>query len=341
MRHPSQPKPQSASLLLQLHRWYLRVLIRGSLFLASATLLTADPSTDPSVAPISTTADQKSLQGVAIDQPQSRVDQSVSLNYSYVGDADLKSGAGGHLGEQTSHFNYSAKVPLNDQYSLTFGLGYNRIDFSQPAGSPLPYDLQTLSLSVGADYKISDEWSVFATVSPRLEMIDGWNNIESQDVDISGALGASYKPNKNLSLTFALDIDPDSSLGIPVIPFVGMRWQFADQWSLNAGFPRTSIDYQVLPNLRVSPIELSFEGGSFRTGSHYGDSVGAPQLNDRRLDYREVRVGAGADYAIEKNLDLTLNAGAAVYREFDFRDADTSPEVKPAPFVQVGVKLGF
>ncbi len=172
-------------------------------------------------------------------------------------------------------------------------------------------------------------------------MIDVWDNIQSQDFDFRGGIGATYQRNKDLSLVFGLGIDPDYSLGIPVIPFLGLHCHFADQWNLNFGFPKTSIDYQLLPNLRLSPIELGFEGGSFHTSKSYGSSVGDPQLNDRKLDYREVRVGVGADYALQKNIDVTLNAGAVVYREFDFRDANTSPEVKPAPFVQVGVKVGF
>jgi long-subunit fatty acid transport protein len=320
------------SLVLQLHRWYVRFLIKGSLFLATSVLLFAGPS--------STVTDSKDTKGLSLDHPPTLLKEDVSLDYSYVGGADLHSGLGGHLGEQTTQFRYGLKAPLNDQWSLHFGLDYNRIDFGQPTGSPLPYNLQTLSFGFGANYKISDQWSVFGDVSPRLNMIDGWNQIESQDFQVGGMVGANYEFNKDLSLRFGLGINPGET-GIPVMPILGVRWRFTDLWTLNFGFPRTSVDYQILPNLRLSPIEVGFEGGSFHTNKTYGSLVGMPQLNDRELDYREVRVGVGADYAITKNIHAGLTAGAVVYREFNFNDANFSPKVDPAPYVQLGVRIGF
>ncbi len=333
MSYSFSAKPRLTSLLLKLHWWYVRIVIPGSLLLVTAPLLFADPAP--------ATVDQKDLEGVAVEQqPKHLLQEDVSLDYSYVGDADLRSGLGGHLGEQTTRFGYSVKAPINDQWSLRFGLDYNRLDFGQPAGSPLPYNLQTLSASFGANYKVSDQWGVFVAVMPRLELIDGWNQIESQDFQLGGAIGATYDPNQDLSLRFGLAINP-GSLDTPVLPLLGVRWHFAKPWTLNFGFPRTSLDYQLLPNLRLSPVEVNFNGGSFHTSKTYGNSVGMAQLNDRQLDYTEVRVGSGADYAVTKDIHVGLDAGAVVYRKFDFKDASFSPKVDPAPYVQLGVKVGF
>ena len=330
------PKPLLASLLLQAHRWYVRIVIQGSLILATATLLRAGPPSDSSP-DASVQVDQKQI---SVAQPSSRLLQDVSLDYTYVGNADLRTGTGGSLGEQTTRFGYRIKAPITEQWALNFGLNYNRLDFGQPAGSPLPYTLETLTASVGATYKISDQWSLFGDVAPRLELLDGWDQIQSGDVQVGGALGATYEANPNLSLRFGAAINPGTT-GLPVMPLLGLRWRFADAWALNFGFPRTSIDYQILPNLRLSPIEIGFEGGSFHTDSTYGNSVGMPNLNDRNLNYREVRVGTGAAYDMTKNIQVGLNAGVVVYREFDFSNANYSPTVAPAPYVQLGAKVGF
>ena len=332
MKYSFRSRSRLAWLFLQLHEWYVKIVIHGSLFLVGASFLIADPP--------STLVDPKDTKGISFAQPQVGLREDVTLSYSYVGDADLHSGLGGNLGEQTTLFGYGLMVPLNDQLSLHFGLNYNRLDFGQPSGSPLTYNLQTLSASIGANYKISDQWSVFGGVAPRMSLIDGWGQIESQDFQVGGMVGANYDFNKDLKLSFGLAVNPGTT-GLPVMPIVGVRWGFAKLWTLNFGFPRTSIDYQILPNLRISPIELGFEGGSFHTSKNYGDSVGMSQLNDRKLDYREVRVGTGADYAVTKNINVNLTAGAVVYREFDFNDASFSPTVDPAPYVQLGVKLGF
>jgi hypothetical protein len=125
------------------------------------------------------------------------------------------------------------------------------------------------------------------------------------------------------------------------LPVIGVRWRFTQDWTLNFGFPRTSIDYQILSNLRVSPLEVGFEGGDFHTSKTYGNSVGDSYLNDRRLYYSEVRLGVGADYAVQKNLHVGLDTGAVVYREFDFHNTGYSPTVDPAPFVQLSARIGF
>ncbi len=333
MSYPFHVKSRLASLFVELHRWYIRIVIQGALFLITASLLLADN-------PPSNSVDQKDAKNISLDQPNLPLQEDVTLNYTYVGDADLHSGLGGHLGEQTTQFGYSLKASLNDQLSLRFDLNYNRLDFGQSAGSPLPFDLQTLSASIGASYKLSEQWAVFGAVSPRLEMIDGWDQIESQDFQLGGILGATYDPSQDLSLRVGVAINPGTT-GLPVMPVLDLRWRFADAWTLNFGFPRTSIDYQLLPNLRLSPIEIGFEGGSFHTDKTYGSSVGMEDLNDRKLDYREVRVGVGADYAVAKNIHVGLSAGAVVYRQFDFNDANFTPQVDPAPYVQLGVKIGF
>jgi len=311
--------------------WYLRILVQGTMLIAGTSAAFAD-----SLTPL---VDQKEYNGIS-EAPKPSVKEDVSLNYSYVGSADLKSGLQGNLGEQTTQFGYSLMAPLNERLSLQLGLNYNRLDFGQPAGSPLPYNLQTVSVSLGLSYKLSDEWSVFGAVMPRLELIDNADQIESQSFEVGGAIGATYDFNPDLSLRFGLGINP-GALGIPVVPMVGVRWHFAKPWTLNVGFPRTSLDYQLLPNLRLSPIEVGFQGGSFHTSKTYGDSVGMSKLNDRNLDYNEVRVGAGADYAVMKNVNVELTGGAVVYREFDFDNANFSPKVDPAPYVQLGIKVGF
>lgn len=284
--------------------------------------------------------DQENVKPSDSKQDKPAIPEDVSLRYSYVGDSKLKSGASGNMGEQTSQFGYGLKIPLRDDLALHWGFNYNRLDFGQPAGSPLPDSLQTLSTSLGIDYKIDSEWGVFGAVSPRIGLVDNWNNVESDNFDMSGAFGATYDPAKDLSIRFGLAINPGTS-SIPVLPLVGVRWKFEDDWTLNFGFPRTAIDYQLLPNLRLTPIEVGFEGGSFHTGKTYGDSVGMPQLNNQKLDYTEVRVGIGASYTIVQNVDLGLSSGVVAYRQFDFKNADVSPKVDPAPYVQLGVRVGF
>jgi hypothetical protein len=275
---------------------------------------------------------------IAAEQ-QTTISQTIQANYSYVGGSDLKDGRSGSLGEQTSNFRYDLRMPVNDKVGVGFSIGYDRFDFSTPSGSYLPNTLETLHLAVSGRYSISNDWSVFALFGPRLSMVSGWDNIESQNVEFAGAVGAEYEYNPDFSVKFGLAINPGVE-DIPVMPLLGVRWHFAPQWTLNAGFPRTALDYQVLTNLRLS-IESSFMGGTYKTSSSYGNDSGNSDLNNRTLRYTEARVGIGALYSLTKNIDLQLSAGAIVYRDFDFKDSNYEVKTDPAPYVSTGIKVNF
>ncbi len=312
-------------------------------FLAASPLLRAeagleDISTAP--APAHTDAEAQYLDKSAALGKETGVRQEIHLDYSYAGDSKLKSGASGDLGEQSMHFGYGFTIPLDAKWSLRWGVEDNRIDFGRPSGSALPQNLQTVSTTFGAGYKIDDKWSVFAGVSPRLSLMQGWDRVDAQEVEIGGMLGATYIVNPDLVFTFGLGVNPGTD-GIPVLPIAGVRWKFEKDWTLNVGVPRTSIDYQLLPNLRLSPLLVGFEGGEFHTSKTYGTNVGLPQLNDRKMHYNEVRVGVGAGYKILPNMTADLSGGVIAYREFDFKDAGYSPKTDPAPYVQIGLRVGF
>lgn len=287
-------------------------------------------------------SDGKSLNLQA--SPKKHVFQEVDLSYSYVGDAKLggkNRGNDGDLGEQSASLGYRNRVPVNDQLSIIQGLNYNRFDFSRPQGSFLPQNLQQFSLSVGAGYALSDKWNLFAMFGPTLSLVDGFD-IYSDNISFRGVAGASYAVNKDLLVQFGLAIAPDNGIDIPVIPFGAAQWSFAENWKLNLGLPKTSLDWNIQSNLCWSLLEAQYAGGTYHTNGSYGTKLGAPDLNDRRLNYREVRVGTSATYTPFKGLDLNVAVGAAVYRNFDFDDVgNASPTVDPAPYVQAGAKVSF
>ncbi len=344
---------------------YVRVALLGKSLLMATALhaLAEDPgsgdistapggtaATQPEIAPSDTLAAEPRKQDMADAKAMSPeaarkfLNEDFSMSYSYVGDGHVGAGTRGHSGnldEQTSALGYGVEVPLSEKWMVTGGLGYSRFDFGRPEGSYLPQNFQKFSLNMGVGYKLSDEWSLFGRFGPNLNIIDGFN-IYSNDLTFSGALGAVYKPSKTLAVRFGLAVDSDNGTGLPVMPLLALKWDFAKDWDLNLGLPRTSVDWQILPNLQVSPLMAEFMGGSYHTSKSYGDRVGLPELNDRKLDYTEIRLGAGATYAVTKDLDLNFSVGSVVYRKFDFKDAsDASPKVDPAPYVQVGAKLKF
>ncbi len=275
--------------------------------------------------------------------PKAGIREEVTLDYAYAGGADLKSAGtigSGSLQEQSTHLGYNVLIPIDDKWSVRWGLADSRLDFGRPARSPLPQNLQTLTMNFGAQYKIDSQWTAFGGIAPRLSLMDGWDRVNSQEVAFGGMLGARYDVNRDLAFTFGLGINPGNN-GLPVMPLVGVHWGFAKDWTLDVGIPRTAVSYQLLPNLRLNPLLVGFDGGTFHTSKTYGNAFGMPQLNDRQLQYTEVRVGTGASYFFQPTVSLDLTGGVIAYRQFDFKDAGYSPKVDPAPYVQLGLRIGF
>ncbi len=264
----------------------------------------------------------------------------VVLNDSYVGGSSTKSGSNDHgsLSEQLFRFECRSSIPVSDDLSVLLSAGYNRFDFSSlDATSATPQNLEIEKASVGLSYRISPQWETFGMITPSIGEVNGWGRSYFL---LSGAAGANWKVNPDLSFTFGLAVNPEGVSDLPVIPLIGAHWHFEDQWTLNVGLPRTSIEYALTKELHfwAGP---SFEGGSFKTGSSYGNAFGRPDLNDQKLEYREIRVALGTDYKITPAIGISAELGSAVYRDFYFRNVGYSPHSDPALYGQLGVKIGL
>ncbi len=267
------------------------------------------------------------------------VGESVSVDESYVGDSHVRNGhtgLGDGLGESLFKFDYKASVPVSKQMVVEGVLGYHRFDFGSTTGSLTPQNLQSVGVGAGIGYKIDDNWSLLGSFTPEFQEVNGWNG--STYVHLTGGAGATYTWNPDLSLTFGLVASP-GAFNTPVLPMASLKWRFADKWTLVAGLPRTSLTYALCDKVNLWGA-ASIEGGEFKTGDNYGTAAGRPDLNDRKLDYTEVRVGVGADYKLCPALTLTGELGSAVYRDFAF-EHNNKIKADPSVLAELGIKTCF
>lgn len=321
--------------------WIVSLLLTGLLHLPSP--LKADTPPD---------SRKKDEFGPDLVEPRSSKDLSLeketprpgyvhdaSIQYAYAPGAEIKSGGGDEVNEQDFQLDYGARIPWNDALKFGFGVHYDRLDFGGTSGSGLPDNLQSISIRLGFDHKITEEWGAFAFFSPALNLVNGGDEIDSGNFQMRGALGATYKVHKDLHFRFGLMINPGLD-DLPVLPIGGVYWHFADQWTLQVGIPETAIRYQVLPKLGLA-LQAKARGGNYRTGGSYGTSLGRPLLNDRTLNYTEIRVGGAAQYDFTENVSAELSTGVIAYRKFEFEDSGYEPEVEPGPYFGITVKSKF
>lgn len=278
-------------------------------------------------------------QAVQAGAPAFRVGEVAVLDYSYVARSQTRNGhtgTGKGLDEQLFKLDYKASVPVSPQTVVQGILGYHRFDFGSTSTSITPQNLQSEIVGAGVGYKIDDNWSLLGSFTPQFQEVNGWNN--STYINFTGGAGATYTWSPDLSLTFGVVVSP-GAFSTPVLPMATLKWKIDSQWTLVVGLPRTSITYAFSDTLSLWG-SAAFEGGQYKTGDHYGDAAGRPDLDNRKMDYTEVRVGVGADWKFSSPFTLTGQLGSAVYREFAF-EHNNKIKADPALLAELGLRADF
>jgi len=223
--------------------------------------------------------------------------------------------------------------------ALTLGVGveWQRFSFGfENSAGLLPNTLQSVGALFSVELFFSEQWITFAAIRPGL--YSDFDDISTDDFNMSGVWIAAYRQTPDLTwfggLTFDLNRD------FPVVPVLGVRWKFADDWMVELAAPRSRIQYDFAPGWRVFGV-AGYKGDAYRVGETFGSDSVWPILNNAWLTYREVRVGAGVGYKWNDTIDARLEAGAAVYREFNYNRVGVRLTADPAPFVSGAVSVRF
>ena len=275
------------------------------------------------------------------------VSSAFEANSSYVGGSMLKQGSAkkGDLdSELQNSASYVASIPVGQGWHLRAGVAYARYDFGLPATSWLPDNFQSANAIIGADVNLSEKWLMRFELHPGV--YSDFKRTSIDDVNMPAIVGFSYLVNSKLQWFFGLGIDPRFGTAIrslqdsPVFPGFGVRWQFADDWTLMARLPKPEIQYKVNEQLEAF-VGAELMGGNYRMNDHFGDQVGRQDLNNEMLNYREIRAGLGLRYKFHPAFTAELNGGYVVDREFRYGGRDLTLHTDPAPYTALQLKANF
>jgi hypothetical protein len=269
----------------------------------------------------------------------------ITGSYTAGGDIDQGTREVGTLDTQNTKVFYTASIPLSSKVALRTGLDYNRYSFGVPQGTLIPNTLQSVAFTLGTDVELSEHWLMRFEVAPGL--YSDFSDISGSDFNAPIILGFTYLVDSRLQFVFGLAIDPffstrfNSILDSPAFPGVGVRWQFADQWTLNAILPNPEIQYDVTEQVQLfAGGRLS--GGSFRVREDIGDGLGRQDFNNDVVSYQEVRGGLGLRYKFHPALTLEAEGGYTVSRSFTYKNEDgLKYDGGAAPYAQIGLKGKF
>jgi opacity protein-like surface antigen len=262
----------------------------------------------------------------------------LDARWSFVGNAATRGdGARFDSGDQQSgYLRYVLSPQVTSRLLLHFGAEWQRFSFDVPDFAPLPDRLQQISAVLGLDFQLNDQWLIRAELQPGV--YSDFDDVSWMDVNSPLLLSAAYLVNPDLQWIFGLRIDPRSHY--PIIPAAGVRWKFADEWTLSAILPQPRLEYDLNERFQIH-LGADIEAGSFRMSNDFGTDEGRPELDRELLDYFSVRVGPGFSWNIRPNITVEASAGYMVYRRFEFADEDLTLRSDPAPYVQIACQLRF
>ncbi len=219
---------------------------------------------------------------------------------------------------------------------LRTGVVWQRSTFDSEVAEPIPGKLQTVTAVLGMDHRLSSKWDMRLEVRPGL--YGDLSDVHGGTFNAPFIGGLSYFANPRLHILGGFMVDPRADL--PFFPFVGFRWQYAPNWTLEFVAPKPRVRYQASESLSLY-TGAEIRGGTFRVGRDFGTTVGDPRLNDDVLNVREYRVGGGAEWKITPFIILDASAGYMIERRFHYREADVNYYSGGAPYAQVSFRYRF
>jgi opacity protein-like surface antigen len=266
------------------------------------------------------------------------VSQELDIALGYVGRAaTLQDNLHvGSLSELNSDVKYVVSPQLNKDLLLRFGAEWQRFSFGTARTAAAPDTLQQASAILGFDYQLADQWLMRAEVQPG--MYGDFRQFSWRSFDAPFVLGFAYLMDADLQWFFGLRVDVRSQY--PVFPAVGVRWKFADVWTLNLQLPNPRLEYDLNDKLQTY-LGAGIMAGTYMVGDHFGDDRGLPQLNHATVDYIEVRLGPGLSWKALPNLTLEAEGGYVLSRTWDFFDQHINLSSRPVPFLQLAGHARF
>lgn len=255
----------------------------------------------------------------ALSQPAGARDGfELTARYSHTGSSDLEvAGPASSVAVDSFQLGLRASTALSEATSLLYGLDWSRHELDRSGPRWLPENLKALAAPLGLSHRFDDRWRLLATVSPRLAGAGG--DLGSAGFDLPVMVLASYTTSPELTWSFGLRYGARSD--IKILPIAGVVWKFAPEWEFRLAWPDSGLSYRVTPELTLRAVAM-FHGGDYRLEEDPrapADRAGA-SLADSWLEYREVRVGVAAEYAINRNFSLRADLGKVVSQRFEYID---------------------
>jgi hypothetical protein len=257
------------------------------------------------------------------------------VSYAAPGEVDFRGTKSGDSDALNARLNLFAPLPLNRHWIVPLGLGTQNLFLDTVSGVPVPEEIHTLSLNSGLGRRLNDDWTIIGMASATLYK---FSDVGGNDVGVSGGINAMWRYRPTVMLRFGLMVSPDSD--IPVLPMAGVDWQINSEVNLRLLFPQPRFTYQPNEHWRFY-TGMNLAGSTFRTSDTFGTSIGIPEYNDALGTYRDIRLGGGVGYQVNRRIGFEAEAGYSMWRQIEYTRIDETLRFDSAPYVRLAARIGF
>ena len=264
--------------------------------------------------------------------PTASFQDNFSARYSYSSQDNLEHGT--KIGEgKISSFSFSDDMvmPASDDLTLQAGVSWSDTELKLSAGVPVPQRLTSAGIGLGVVKDFLPDWKVNVRVTPSVAS-DSYS-FSGADFNLSGGLVFLYDASPDLSLDFGIAAILRGQYR--ALPVVGLRWNWADDWTLALGFPVTAVIYKVAPGFTLRL------GAGAQGGTYHLDRFSLPGFEDTYLEYREIRAGLTAIFSVNRTLSFEAEGGEVLDRRFDYYERNYTLKGGSAAYFSLAARIRF
>ena len=209
-----------------------------------------------------------------------------AMSYSFAGNSSV-SNDGMTGGSLVHHFDtsFSERHPVEKGIYWSDGFAFSMNWIVSDATVPAPIRLGELSLNLGYAHELARGVNLMAFARPGYYA--DFSHWTWRTVNVPVMAAVTYAPNERCLWLLGASFNPFGRYTL--MPALGLRWKFANRWTLNLGIPRLGVTWQAGDTHDLSLV-LSGQGGSFRTTRAPRDPSRA-DLANTYVDYHELRAG--------------------------------------------------
>jgi len=256
----------------------------------------------------------------------------------FIGPAEVSFGSGREEPIRTHYTSMHHIFTIRKYMAFLFhsGIEWNRYGFLGAEELPVSDALHALIVPVAIDFRFSQRDLIRVQAAPGY--YSDMDPLDDDDFNTPFAIGYAHIFSKRVQVGMGVSVNMWRQQRI--LGGGGFRWQLNRRWTLKFLMPRPQVEYKVSDTVNIW-AGSDFRGDTYRVGHRFGTERGAPALNSALVDYQEIRAGAGLSWRIRPLLELNVEGGMLLDREFNFHKQEIRSTSGKAPYGSIRLRYLF